>query len=686
MLKFQRYIIFSSLLVLFTLLVIVSLATADGTDVFLSNSLAGSQTTYVIQFEASVKDKVDSIEVALPAGTVGETTELGTVILVKDKNKNEDDKRKEDLIRTDVTFSVDPLDPDTLVIDPMKKLNLKPGDRVRIELFGLTNPEPADNHEVVITTRDKKGNSLESASILFSTTSVIVTGDDIADDTITGANILDGSLTSADILDESLTGLDILDGSVALADLAIGSVDSAKIVDGSVTNSKILDGSLTSSKMGAGEIGTSALADNAVTGAKILDGSLTGLDILDGSVANADLAPNSVNSANVVDGSLTGGDIADGSVANADLASNSVNSANVVDGSLTGLDVFDESLTGLDILNGTLTGLDIFDGSLTGLDIANGSLTGFDIFDGSVANADLASNSVNSANVVDGSLTGGDILDGSITGLDIADGTIVNADVNVNAAIAGTKIAPDFGSQKIVTTGNVTVGTPPGATGKLTVVDTSPGSTAVVGTGGTIGILGLGGTIGVSGAVNSLGSAGLFVNTGGGNLLLGQAPAGTNQFRVNAAGRVFANGGFQLGGADFAESMAIVGDPDQYKPSDLLVIDKTGNRRLALAQEPYSTRVAGIYSTNPGILATSYKMDDPRLAGEIPLGIVGIVPCKASTENGSIEIGDLLVSSSTAGHAMKGTDRTRMLGAIVGKALEPLASGKGVIQVLLTLQ
>ena len=57
-----------------------------------------------------------------------------------------------------------------------------------------------------------------------------------------------------------------------------------------------------------------------------------------------------------------------------------------------------------------------------------------------------------------------------------------------------------------------------------------------------------------------------------------------------------------------------------------------------------------------------------------------------STENGSIVAGDLLVASSTPGHAMKGTDRNQMLGAVVGKALEPLAEGKGVIQVLVTLQ
>lgn len=35
---------------------------------------------------------------------------------------------------------------------------------------------------------------------------------------------------------------------------------------------------------------------------------------------------------------------------------------------------------------------------------------------------------------------------------------------------------------------------------------------------------------------------------------------------------------------------------------------------------------------------------------------------------------------------MKGTDWNRMLGAVVGKALEPLPQGTGVIQVLVTLQ
>jgi hypothetical protein len=192
--------------------------------------------------------------------------------------------------------------------------------------------------------------------------------------------------------------------------------------------------------------------------------------------------------------------------------------------------------------------------------------------------------------------------------------------------------------------------------------------------------------IGVTGETFSPnGFGGSFTNTAGGNILRGVNNS-TVVFRVDGNGTVFATGGFQPSGADFAESMAVSGDRSKYVAGDVLVIDSSSDRRLALAQVPYSTLVAGIYSTKPGMLGSVHKVDQPRSKEEIPLAVVGIVPCKVSSENGAIQPGDLLVTSSTVGYAMKGTDRNRMLGAVVGKALEPLASEVGVIQVLVTLQ
>jgi hypothetical protein len=195
-----------------------------------------------------------------------------------------------------------------------------------------------------------------------------------------------------------------------------------------------------------------------------------------------------------------------------------------------------------------------------------------------------------------------------------------------------------------------------------------------------------GNTIGIVVFDNSpAGTAGVFNNIAGGNVLIGQNN-GANVFRVDGTGKGYFDGGTQTGGADFAESVAVRGDGARYEPGDLLAIDPTGNRRLERSQGAYSTRVAGIYSTKPGILATTHAMGDARLAGEVPLAVMGIVPCKVTAENGTIGVGDLLVASSHVGYAMKGTDRGRMLGAVVGKAMEPLAEGSGLIQVLVTLQ
>jgi len=55
----------------------------------------------------------------------------------------------------------------------------------------------------------------------------------------------------------------------------------------------------------------------------------------------------------------------------------------------------------------------------------------------------------------------------SVTSIKIDDGTIVNADINASAAIQGTKISPNFGSQNIITTGTA-------ATGNLVISDQSP--------------------------------------------------------------------------------------------------------------------------------------------------------------------------------------------------------------------
>ena len=50
----------------------------------------------------------------------------------------------------------------------------------------------------------------------------------------------------------------------------------------------------------------------------------------------------------------------------------------------------------------------------------------------------------------------------------------------------------------------------------------------------------------------------------------------------------------------------------------------------------------------------------------------------------AIGVGDLLTTAEVPGHAMKVSDTTRAIGAIIGKALAPLAAGRQLIPILVT--
>ena len=137
-------------------------------------------------------------------------------------------------------------------------------------------------------------------------------------------------------------------------------------------------------------------------------------------------------------------------------------------------------------------------------------------------------------------------------------------------------------------------------------------------------------------------------------------------------------------GGDYAESVDVTCNRTNYEPGDVLVLDADNPGKMLKSIEAYSTSVSGIYSTKPGTVGR--RQTTEKSADEVPMAVVGIVPAKVSAENGPIKVGDLLVTSSTPGYAMKGTDRGRMLGAVVGKAMAKLSSGTGVIEVLVTLQ
>lgn len=167
-----------------------------------------------------------------------------------------------------------------------------------------------------------------------------------------------------------------------------------------------------------------------------------------------------------------------------------------------------------------------------------------------------------------------------------------------------------------------------------------------------------------------------------GNFVVGAATYwGTRYFRIDRTGKGFFNGGTQSSGADFAEQLAVNGESGTLAPGDVLVISADADRAVEKSAAPFSTSVIGVYSTRPGMLAGAPDTDGP-LAG-VPVAITGIVPCKVSAENGPIRRGDLLVTAATPGHAMR-AGLAPPAGTVLGKAMQPLAVGTGVVEILVS--
>ena len=117
----------------------------------------------------------------------------------------------------------------------------------------------------------------------------------------------------------------------------------------------------------------------------------------------------------------------------------------------------------------------------------------------------------------------------------------------------------------------------------------------------------------------------------------------------------------------------------------MLVISITTDRTVEKSAEPYSTLVAGVYATKPGVLLTEENID-ADLSGQVPMGVIGVVPTKVCNENGPIQRGDLLVTSSKTGYAMKADLNKLKPGQALGKALEAFNGTDGKIKVLVSVK
>ena len=601
-----------------------------------------------------------------------------------------------------------------------------------------TYPNPVVANDA-ITTSKIANNAITTLKVVDGA----VTNTKIGDNEISTSKIQDGAITAAK-LDPSI----VLGGGgggsptgAAGGDLS-GSYPNPTIANNAITTTKIADGSVTSAKLAAGIIPTS-LPPSGTAGGD-LTGTYPNPTINASAVDNTKLADNSVSTSKIQDASVTGVKLAPGLIpttlppsgaAGGDLSGN-YPSPNV--NRIQGVAISNTVPTTGQVLtfNGTQWAASTPSGgapfSLPYTNTANSASNLFSLTNSGSGSALEGTNSSTLNNVsgvigkissvspgtmsagVRGISSGTNANGIGVYGSDAGSGYGVYGSAVNGTGVYGVNTGTNGNAARFFTS-NVSnssdavyvnnLGTGNGITAES---EQSNGIVSITNSGAHAGIQAFnrGGGIGIWGITQVGTGAGIKATnvTEGGTAFeaeLGNGPSttissgnlavfklnGTNQARINAAGRGFFNGGTQASGADVAETFDVEGNRNEYEPGDVLIISQSTDRTVEKSQSPYSTLVAGVYATKPGVLLTEKNAEEDQLDTMVPMGVIGVIPTKVCTEGGIIKRGDLLVTSSITGVAMKADPDKVKVGQVIGKALEDYnANGVGKIKVLVSVK
>ena len=152
---------------------------------------------------------------------------------------------------------------------------------------------------------------------------------------------------------------------------------------------------------------------------------------------------------------------------------------------------------------------------------------------------------------------------------------------------------------------------------------------------------------------------------------------------LQVVGNITATGAI---GAKYQDIAEWVDSTTELDAGTVVVLNSERTNEVMRSHTAYDTRVAGVVSAQPGIVLGEQTGVKAQVA------TLGRVRVRADATGRAIRVGDLLVTSNSPGEVMASTPfdmggiAVHRPGTLVGKALEPLASGHGEILILLSLQ
>jgi hypothetical protein len=255
----------------------------------------------------------------------------------------------------------------------------------------------------------------------------------IADAAITAVKIGSAAVIAGKIANDAVTSATIEALAVTAAKVAASAIETAKIADGAVATGKLADLAGTEAKIAGNAITATKISDGAVETAKLDAGAVTAAKITAGTITGTEIAGTTIVAGNIASGAVTTAKLDANAVTAAKIEAGTITAAEIAGSTITGAKIAATTIEAGNIATNAVTAAKVNAGAITTAKLDAGAVTTAKLDALAVEAGNIAAGAVQTAKLDAGAVTAAKIGAGAITADKIDANAVTAAKIDANA-------------------------------------------------------------------------------------------------------------------------------------------------------------------------------------------------------------------------------------------------------------
>ena len=189
------------------------------------------------------------------------------------------------------------------------------------------------------------------------------------------AQALTGTITTTQIANDAITTPKIATGAITADEIGANAITAGKIAANAVTAGTIQAGAISATEIASNAITTDKIYSGAVTAIKLSANSVDATKIVAGSIGASLIAANAINAGHISAGAIGAREISAGAITADKIASKSITAAQIKAGAISATEIASNAITADKILAGSITASKLSTNAISGQTITISSAT-----------------------------------------------------------------------------------------------------------------------------------------------------------------------------------------------------------------------------------------------------------------------------------------------------------------------